>query len=79
MLRVGSLMEPPSDDEKVANRAVNVADRIENVVEYVLGERLPVPVVDDGDTVVGVLHQAHVLKVLFPSRTETPETAQANP
>ena len=79
VLRVGALMEPPRDDETVAGRAVNVADRIENVVEYVLGERLPVPVVDDGDTVVGVLHQAHVLKVLFPSRTETPETAQASP
>ena len=70
VLRVGALMEPPSDDETVAARAVNVTDRIENVVEYVLGERLPVPVVDDGDTVVGVLHQAHVLKVLFPTRTD---------
>ena len=71
VLRVGALMEPSSDDETVAGRAVNVTDRIENVVEYVLGERLPVPVVDAGDTVVGVLHQAHVLKVLFPARTET--------
>ena len=70
VLRVGSVMEPPSDDEAVAGRAVNVADRIEHVMEYVLGERLPVPVTGDDDTVVGVLHQAHVLKVLFPSRAE---------
>ena len=70
VLRVGSVMDPPNDDEQVADRAVNVSDRIENVVEYVLGERLPVPVVDAGDTVVGVMHQAHVLKVLFPARTE---------
>ena len=70
VLRVGSVMDPPSDGEQVADRAVNVSDRIENVVEYVLGERLPVPVVDAGDTVVGVMHQAHVLKVLFPARTE---------
>ena len=70
VLRVGSVMDPPSDDEQVADRAVNVSDRIENVVEYVLGERLPVPVVDAGDTVVGVMHQAHVLKVLFPARAE---------
>ena len=69
MLRVGSVMEPPGDDEEVAGRAVDVTDRIEHVMEYVLGERLPVPVTGD-DTVVGVLHQAHVLKVLFPSRTE---------
>ena len=70
VLRVASVMEPPSDDEAVAGRAVNVTDRIEHVMEYVLGERLPVPVTGDDDTVVGVLHQAHVLKVLFPSRTE---------
>ena len=70
VLRVGSVMDPPSDDEKVADRAVNATDRIENVVEYVLGQRLPVPVVDAEDTVVGVMHQAHVLKVLFPSRAE---------
>ena len=70
VLRVGALMEPPSGDETVADRAVNVTERIENVVEYVLGERLPVPVVDDADAVVGVLHQAHVLKVLFPTRIE---------
>ena len=70
VLRVGSVMDPPRDDEQVADRAVNVSDRIENVVEYVLGERLPVPVVDAGDTVVGVMHQAHVLKVLFPARTD---------
>ena len=70
VLRVGSVMDPPGGDEEVADRAVNVTDRIENVVEYVLGQRLPVPVVDAGDTVVGVMHQAHVLRVLFPSRAE---------
>ena len=70
VLRVGSVMEPAGDDEAVAGRAVNVTDRIEHVMEYVLGERLPVPVTGDDDTVVGVLHQAHVLKVLFPSRAE---------
>ena len=70
VLRVGSVMDSPNDDEEVADRAVNVTERIENVVEYVLGQRLPVPVVDAEDTVVGVMHQAHVLKVLFPSRAE---------
>ena len=70
VLRVGSVMEPPGHDDEVADRVVNVTDRIENVMEYVLGQRLPVPVAGDDDTVVGVLHQAHVLKVLFPSRIE---------
>ena len=70
VLRVGSVMERAGDDEEMAGRAVNVTDRIEHVMEYVLGERLPVPVTGDDDTVVGVLHQAHVLKVLFPSPAE---------
>ena len=70
VFRVGSVMEPPNAGETVADRGVNQADRIENVMEYVLGERLPVPVTDDDDEVVGVLHQAHVLRVLFPTRTE---------
>ena len=72
VLRVGSVMDPPGIDEKVAGQAVNVSDRIENVVEYVLGQRLPVPVVDDQGAVVGVMHQAHVLKILFP-RSSTSE------
>ena len=67
VLRVGSIMDPPNDGEMVADRAVQATDRIENVMEYVLGQRLPVPVADDDDTVVGVLHQAHVLRVLFRS------------
>ena len=66
-------MDPPGDDEKVADQAVNVSDRIDKVVEYVLGQQLPVPVVDAGGAVVGVMHQAHVLKVLFPS-SSTRET-----
>ena len=70
VLRVGSVMEPPSDDEELSERAVNVTERIENVMEYVLGQRLPVPVSGDDDTMVGVLHQAHVLRVLFPTRSE---------
>ena len=70
VLRVGSVMEPPSDDEELAERAVNVTERIENVMEYVLGQRLPVPVSGDDESMVGVLHQAHVLRVLFPTRSE---------
>ena len=78
VLRVGSVMEPPSDDERVADRAVNVSDRIDKVVEYVLGQRLPVPVVDSEGTVVGVMHQAHVLRVLFP-QSGSPETLDPSP
>ena len=74
VLRVGSVMDSPSYDEKVADQAVNESDRIENVVEYVLGQRLPVPVVDATDAVVGVMHQAHVLKVLFPPKPSKPGT-----
>ena len=68
VLRVESVMDPPGDGETVADKAVGVADRIEDVAEYVLGQRLPVPAVDAGGRRVGVLHQKHVLEVLF-SRT----------
>ncbi len=69
VLRVGSVMDPPSDEETTTDRPVRVTDRIDTVAEYVLGQQLPVPVIDAEDAVVGVMHQAHVLEVLF-SRTE---------
>ena len=71
VLTVGAVMDPPGGGETLANRAVKVGDRIEKVAEYVLGQQLPVPVVDDEDTVVGVMHPAHVLEVLFHETAKT--------
>ena len=70
VLRVRSIMEDVSGGEEMANQAVNLNDRIDKVAEYVLGQAMPVRVVNDEDEVVGVLHQAHVLEILFPQTAE---------
>ena len=67
VLRVGSVMDPLNESEELADKAVRERDRIDSVAEYVLGQRKAVPVLDDEDRVVGVVHQAHVLEVLFAS------------
>ena len=59
-------MEEVSSGEEMADQAVNLNDRIDKVAKYVLGQTMPVRVVDDEDSVVGVLHQAHVLAILYP-------------
>ena len=70
VLTVGAVMDPPSAGETVADRSVNVGDGIDKVAEYVLGQQLPVRVVDHEDEVVGVMHQARVLEILFPQTAE---------
>ena len=70
VLRAGSVMDAVSGGEEMANRAVKVGDRIHMVAEYVLGQNIPVPVVNDDDEVVGVLHQAQLLEILFPQAAE---------
>ena len=70
VLTVGAVMDPPNTDETVADRSVNVGDRIDKVAEYVLGQQLPVRVVDYEDAVVGVMHQARVLEILFPQTAD---------
>jgi ABC-type proline/glycine betaine transport system ATPase subunit len=52
--------------EKVADKTVNMNERIDKIAEYVLGTNLPVAVVDDDLNIVGVMHQDHVLQILFP-------------
>ena len=66
VLRVRSVMEEVSSGEEMADQAVKLNDRIDKVAKYVLGQTMPVRVVDDEDSVVGVLHQAHVLAILYP-------------
>ena len=72
VLRVGSVMDPLNQAEELAERTVRERDRIDSVAEYVLGQRKAVPVVDDDDRVVGVVHQAHVLEVLFAGEGDEP-------
>jgi glycine betaine/proline transport system ATP-binding protein len=68
VLTAGSVMDALSDEE-LAAQTVRISDRIDSVAEYVLGQSLPVPVVDGDGEPVGLLHPAHVLEVLFPHGT----------
>jgi len=65
VLTAGSVMDERREQETVASKPVGVNDRVEAIAEYVLGKSIPVPVVDSQDRVVGVLHQARVLEILF--------------
>jgi glycine betaine/proline transport system ATP-binding protein len=65
VLTAGSVMDERSDEE-LAAQTVRINDRIDSIAEYVLGQSLPVAVVDRGGEPVGVLHPTHVLEVLFP-------------
>ena len=75
VLSAGAIMDAPNQTEQLAERQVNAKDRIDSVAEYILGQTRPVAVVDDNGKVVGVLHQDHVLKTLFPENA--PESAPA--
>lgn len=67
VLNAASVMDSHVAAEPLAQRAVQATDRIDAIAEYVLGETLPVAVVDAQQHTVGVLHQGKVLKILFPS------------
>ncbi|MDA7968171.1 MAG: betaine/proline/choline family ABC transporter ATP-binding protein [Gammaproteobacteria bacterium] len=73
VLNAGAIMDPP-DGGELAERSVRAGERIDAVAEYVLGERRPVAVVDDGGKTVGVLHRDHVIKILFPRAENSGET-----
>ena len=74
VLTVGAIMDAHRAGEVLAGQSVQSTDRIDTVAEYVLGQSMAVPVVDDGEQLVGVLHQAHVLEILFPGRDAPPAT-----
>ena len=68
VLRASAVMDPVAGklNEKVADQPVHMNQRINKIAEYVLGSELPVAVVDDDLNIVGVMHQDHVLEILFP-------------
>jgi glycine betaine/proline transport system ATP-binding protein len=68
VLKASEVMDPVVGglSEKVADKPVNMNERIDKIAEYVLGTNLPVAVVDDDLNIVGVMHQDHVLEILFP-------------
>ncbi len=65
VLRIESVMEPVDSSEEVSDLKVHKDAIIETVAEAVLTERKPVPVLDENDDVVGVLHASNVINVLF--------------
>lgn len=71
VLNAAAVMDAPAANtekgsKSLAQRTVKMTDRIDGIAEYVLGETLPVAVVDENQKIVGVLHQDKILKILFP-------------
>ncbi|HIL14650.1 MAG TPA: ATP-binding cassette domain-containing protein [Deltaproteobacteria bacterium] len=70
VLTAASVMDEWQADEQNAPQVVRATDMIEHIAEYILGQEIPVRVVDDQDQTVGVLHRQKVLKILFPQSSE---------
>ena len=68
VLTVKDVMEEKKEEESLALKSVNINDRIEIVAEYILSQNTTVPVVDENNQTVGVLHPDRVLKILFPEK-----------
>ena len=68
VLTAGSVMDERKEQEALASKPVRIDDLVETIAEYVLGQSIPVPVVDAQDQIVGVLHQARMLSILFHER-----------
>ncbi|MGI9310785.1 MAG: quaternary amine ABC transporter ATP-binding protein [bacterium] len=79
VLSAGSIMHARADDAPLAERAVQADDRIDSIAEYVLAQDHPVAVVDARGEVVGVLHQNHVLRILFPSSSSESSSGASSP
>ncbi|MFT5609075.1 MAG: glycine betaine/proline transport system ATP-binding protein, partial [Parvicella sp.] len=65
VLKIKSVMDPVDSSEKVRDLKVSQDAVIATVAEAVLSSKDSVAVVDEDNNVVGTLHPAKVLKVLF--------------
>ncbi|SVC26920.1 uncharacterized protein METZ01_LOCUS279774 [marine metagenome] len=72
VLTAGSVMDERKEQEALASKSVRIDDLVETIAEYVLGQSIPVPVVDAQDQIVGVLHQGRMLEILFHERAAPP-------
>ena len=70
VLTVKDIMEEKKEEESLASKSVNLNDRIEIVAEYILSQNTAVPVADENNKLVGVLHPDKVLKILFPEKVK---------
>ncbi|MGB1683282.1 MAG: ABC transporter ATP-binding protein, partial [Arenicellales bacterium] len=72
VLRIESVMDPVNSSEALSDLKVSKDAIIETVAEAVLSEKHPVPVADENNDVVGVLHQSKVIHVLFGRKADEP-------
>lgn len=73
VLRIESVMDPFNSSETMSELKVSKDAIIETVAEAVLSEQNPVPVTDENNEVVGVLHPSRVIHVLFGGRADYPK------
>jgi len=71
VLTAESVMDERDGQEDLASKPVLVSDIVEAIAEYVLGQDLAVPVVNNQDQMIGVLHQEKLLQILFHNQSET--------
>jgi len=69
VLTAGSVMDARDGQENLSEKSVSVNARVETIAEYVLGQNNAVPVTDEHDQVIGVLHQQKVLEILFSGKS----------
>ena len=72
VLRIESVMDSVNSSEALSDLKVSKDAIIETVAEAVLSEQHPVPVSNENNKVVGVLHQSKVIHVLFGRGTDKP-------
>ena len=70
VLTVKDIMEEKKEKESLVSKSVNLNDRVEIVAEYILSQNTAVPVADENNKLVGVLHPDKVLKILFPEKAK---------
>ena len=70
VLKIESVMDPIDSSEELSNLKVSKDALIETVAEAVLSEQKPVAVTDANNNVVGAVHSAKVIHVLFGGKAE---------
>lgn len=70
VLKIESVMDLYNADEDVSELKVSKDAIIETVAEAVLNAGKPVPVVDEENNIVGLLHASRVVNVLFGSHAD---------
>jgi len=65
VLKIKSVMDPVGNETDLSDLKVSGDAIIETVAEAVLSEKKPVAVLDENNTVIGLLHSSKIIHVLF--------------